>query len=192
MKFIDKQTLQLDKVLTELDLFVLNFLRILEKHVQYVIVSGYISILFGRARATEDIDLFIQKIDKQQWAILYHNLITYGYWCLNTENSSEAYDYLKDGLALRFAREKEVIPNFELKFALTPLAKESFHDTLTVKTSQGNFRISSLERQIAFKRYYLKSEKDLEDARHIEQIFKDQIDIKKVEAYKKRIDHETS
>ena len=55
----DKKEIILDKELNELDKYVLEFIKILEKHVDYVIISGYVSILLGRSRSTEDIDLFI-------------------------------------------------------------------------------------------------------------------------------------
>jgi len=190
MKFIDKTTIQTDKILTELDLFVLDFISILERYADYVIISGYISILFGRSKATEDVDIFIRKIDFTTFTNLYAALQKKGYWCLNAEQPKDVYNYLADGLAVRFARKKETIPNFEVKFAVTSLAQESFHDKLLVKTAKGDLFISSLERQIAFKRYYLKSEKDLEDAKHIEEIFKEKIDIKKIEVYKRMIEHE--
>ena len=187
MKFIDAKTIEMNKTLSELDLFVLQFLRILEKHTPYVIISGYVSILLGRTRATEDIDIFIPKISQDQFNKLYVDLQK-NYWCLNTENIDEMYDYLKEGLAIRFAKPNTSIPNFEVKFALSPLQQESFVDALDVLTKQGTFHISSLERQIAFKRYYLKSEKDLEDAQHIEEIFKNNLDMRKVYAYKQRIE----
>ena len=43
------------KIMTALDEFVLDFLKILEKYTDYVIVSGYVVVLFGRARGTEDV-----------------------------------------------------------------------------------------------------------------------------------------
>ena len=49
----------------------------------------------------------------------------------------------------------------------------------------GNVCISSLERQIAFKKYYLKSDKDIEDAKHIGSLFKENIDMEKINKYKK-------
>lgn len=62
MEFVGKGKIRLDRVLSELDERVLGFTRILEKHVEYVIVSGYVSILFGRARATEDVDILIKEL----------------------------------------------------------------------------------------------------------------------------------
>ena len=191
MKFIDAKTIQMDRTLSELDLFVLQFLRILERHTPYVIISGYVSILLGRSRSTEDVDIFIQKISQEQFEQLYADIKKY-YWCLNGDTLNELYDYLEEGTALRFAKPNTIIPNFEVKLALSPLQQESFIDTLDVITKQGTFHISSLERQIAFKRYYLKSEKDLEDAQHIEEIFKNNLDMRKVYAYKQRIEKSLS
>lgn len=176
--------------MNELDKFVFKFIKILEKHVDYVIVSGYVSILLGRARATEDIDIFIKRLEKEKFYKLYEDLKKQGYWCLNAENNEEVYSYLNDGLAVRFALEKETIPNFEVKFANKRLNIEALKDTLTVITKLGKLNISSLERQIAFKRYYLKSDKDLEDAKHIEELFKEDIDTKKINIYRKLIQNE--
>ena len=64
MKFINKNTIKLDKEINELDRFVLNFVKILQKHTDYVIVSGYVAILLGRDMATDDIDIFIPKTSK--------------------------------------------------------------------------------------------------------------------------------
>ncbi len=190
MRFIDQRTLQLNRVLTELDLFVLEFVRILERHAPYVIVSGYVAILFGRARATEDIDIFIQSLDEKMFIALYSELEGAGYWCLNAETARDSYEYLAEGIAIRLAKRDHAIPNIEVKFAKKKLAQEALRDTLTVVTKQGSLLVSSIERQIAFKRYYLKSDKDLEDAQHLEETFKGQIDMNKVQWYKKMIDDE--
>ena len=63
MKYDNKlREIELYRELSELDKLVVDFIGILEKHIKYVIISGYISILLGRARATEDIDVFIEEI----------------------------------------------------------------------------------------------------------------------------------
>lgn len=93
MKFTNKKAIKLDKVLNELGKFVFKFIKILEKHVDYVIVSGYISILLGRAMATEDIDIFIKRLDKEKFYGLYEDLEGHGYWCLNAEDKDELYSY---------------------------------------------------------------------------------------------------
>ena len=48
--------IKLEKELNDLDQFVIDFTSVLNKeHIIYVIVSGYVSILFGRNRASEDL-----------------------------------------------------------------------------------------------------------------------------------------
>ena len=74
MKFINNKTIQLDKIMNELDRFVVRFIRRLENHADYVIVSGYVSLLFGRARSTEDIDIFIKILSKEKFSALYDAL----------------------------------------------------------------------------------------------------------------------
>ena len=177
-----------NKILNKLDKFALKFIKIIEKYTDYVIISGYISILLGRARATEDIDVFIKKIDFNEFSKLYEELENSGFWCINAENPKEVFSYLNDGLAVRFSRKNEPIPNFEVKFPKRKIDEETFNDFITVKLKEGVIKISSLERQIAFKRYYLKSGKDIEDAEHIEKTFKGQIDYEKVNKLKKIIE----
>ncbi|MEK6983158.1 MAG: nucleotidyltransferase [Nanoarchaeota archaeon] len=184
MKFINRNTIKLDKEANDLDEFVFDFINILKKHTDYVIVSGYVAILLGRSRTTEDIDIFIHEFSKDAFNKFYNELLKNDYWCLNSEDVNEIFDYLSEGLPVRFALINTTIPNFEIKVAKKILDKESFKDRLTVITKLGKIYISSLERQIAFKRYYLKSDKDIEDAKHIEELFKDDIDIRKIDKYK--------
>ena len=62
MRFINKKTIEINRELSDLDSFTIGFVNILTKHTSYVIVSGYVAILLGRARASEDIDIIIPKI----------------------------------------------------------------------------------------------------------------------------------
>lgn len=184
----DKKEIILNREPSELDHFAIKFISILQKYTDYVIISGYVSILLGRARATEDIDLFIKKITFEQFTKLYSELKKNGFWCLNAEDAKAVFEYIEEGLAVRFAKENQAIPNFEVKYALRKIDKETFEDFLTVNIDGKKLKISSLERQIAFKKYYLCSQKDLEDAAHIEELFKGKIDYEKINKLKKDID----
>ena len=184
-----KREIKLSRRLSNLDKLVLEFVNILKKHVRYVIISGYISILLGRARATEDVDLFIEKINKEKFAVLYVDLDKAGFWCLNAEKADEVFSYLEDGLAVRFARKGKSIPNFEIKFPKNKVDEGTFDDLIKVELGDKEIIISSLERQIAFKRYFLKSDKDIEDALHIEEIFKQDLDNEKINKLKKLIEN---
>lgn len=190
MEFVDAKTMKLDKTLSDLDRFVLKFTKVLERHADYVIVSGYVSILFGRSRSTEDIDVFIKELDKHKFDALYSDLRRAGYWCLNGESFDEIYGYLEEGLSVRFADDGETIPNFEVKFAKKKSALMAFADALTIIMADAKIKLSSLERQIAYKRYYLKSDKDLEDADYIERLFKEHINFGKVKLLQKMIEDE--
>lgn len=183
----DKREIILDRVLSNLDKFVLNFIKILEKHVKYVIISGYVSIILGRTRTTEDIDVFIEKIPEERLSQLYKDLENAGFWCLNSEDEKEIFNFLKDKMAIRFSYKEKPIPNFEVKFPKDSLDESTFSDFITIILSKRKIKISSLERHIAFKKYYLASDKDIEDALHIEKLFRGEIDYDKINKLKKLI-----
>ena len=70
-----KGEIKLDKELSELDKFAIEFLSILEKYTNYVVISGYVTILLGRTRATDDIDVFIKPLSKEKFIHLYNESI---------------------------------------------------------------------------------------------------------------------
>lgn len=189
MEFLNEKEIKLNKPLNDLDKEVIHFVKIIEKYTEYIIISGYVSILFGRTRGTEDIDIFIKNINYDKFEKLYEELKNKGYWCLNAEEPRDVYGYLTKDFAIRFARTNEIIPNFEVKIAKKPLQIETFQDGIKVITNEGTIKISSIERQIAFKRYYLKSDKDIEDAEYLYELFKDQLDDNKIKECKKRIEY---
>ncbi len=185
---VEKREIINNKELNKLDILVLEFVNIIKEYADYAVISGYISILLGRTRATEDVDLFIKKIDFELFSKLYQKLVANNFWCLNAEKPEEIFDYLINKNAVRFAKKGRFAPNFEVKFPKRKIDEETFEDFVIVKTKKGEIKISSLERQIAFKRYYLKSEKDIEDALHIEEAFKGKIDYEKVNKHKQIVE----
>jgi len=187
MKFIDKETIKIDRELSDLDNFTLDFIKILEKNTDYVIVSGYVAILLGRARASEDVDVIIPKINFSKFQSLYTQLKKNDFYCLNSEEVSTVYDYLKDNLAVRFAKKDTMIPNIEMKWTKSDFDKIALENTIDVVLSKGKIRISHLELQIAFKEEVLKSPKDLEDARHIEKIAESYLDNKLINKYRESL-----
>lgn len=184
MEFLDSKTIKLDKIENELDKFVLDFIRILEKHAKYVIVSGYVAILFGRSRGTEDIDMFIGRLGKQKIGIFYEELLQNSYYCLNSDDLDDIFQILEENMAVRFAKKNTVTPNFEIKFTKDSLQKESLENPLKVLLPSGNLLVSSLEQQIMYKKYCLGSDKDLEDAQHLEKVFQGQLNNNLMQKYK--------
>lgn len=171
-----------NKVFSKLDIFVIDFINVLKKYVDYVVVSGYVSILFGRSRGTEDIDILIKKIDIDTFTKLHQELIEKKYWFLNAESSKELYEMLDDRLAIRVALKDAVIPNIEIKFVKSELDMVSLNEHNVVKIGRQSINISPIELQIAFK-LYLGSDKDIEDAVYLYDIFLEHLDKAKLKQY---------
>lgn len=183
MKIINNQV-EINKVITELDKFIFSFINILKKTTDYVIVSGYVSIFFGRSRATEDVDILIPKLKKIEFYSLFNNLIKNNFYCLNTDKKATAFEYLTSNNALRFAKKGTVIPNIELKFCKNLVDLTSLKDKIVVKTKDNSLNLAPIELQILYKKLKLCSPKDIEDARYLELIFKDSINREKLNKYK--------
>ena len=150
MKFISSTSIQLDKELNDLDRFAINFIRVVRKYTRYVIVSGYVAILLGRSRASEDIDIIIPKLGFYMFKKIYSDLRKSGFYCINAESDKSMFEYLNDNVPIRFAKKGAVIPNIELKCAKSTLDAISLEHTLTVTIGREMIIISNLELQIAF------------------------------------------
>lgn len=165
-----------DKAISTLDKFALDFIRILSKYANYVIVSGYVAILFGRNRNSEDIDIFVERIDFDKFRRFWIE-ISKNFECINTRDVKTAYDeYISSGISLRFSKKKTFIPNVELKFPKIEIDNWSLRERKKVLLNDHQLFIAPLELQIPFK-LYLGSEKDIEDAKHIYGIFKDKLNL---------------
>jgi len=176
---LSKKEIILEKRLNDLDRFVLGFCGLLGN---YVVVSGYVSILFGRSRATEDVDLLIPKIKKLEFKELWKRIYSSGFECLNTTDVDEAFKLL-DEYAIRFSRKGNFVPNMEFKMIKNDIEAYSFSNKIKVIIGKENLFISPLEMQIAFKLFLaaegtnreIKIDKDIEDARYLYKLFLEKI-----------------
>lgn len=172
---------------TILDEFAEEFCRVVEKHCKYIIVSGFVAIAHGRSRGTEDIDMIIEKLSKNKFIELHNHLISVGFECQQSENPEVILEYLMDNTSVRYTRRGEMLPEMELKFAKDEL------DDYQLKTRQKmpftglEVYFSSIEMNIAFKEELLKSDKDLEDAKHLRIIYKESIDETEISRIKSKI-----
>lgn len=183
---IKNNKIYLNRELSYLDKFVLKFVKILEKRkIDYIIVSGYIPILLGRSRGTEDVDIIIKKLEYGEVEKLFEEMKD-EFWCLNSENPKEIFELLKESNA-RFARTNEIIPNIELKFARNKIEKLALENKIRVDIKGKSLYISPIELQIAYKEDYLKSQKDKEDALHLRELFKDKLKPEKIKEYKRLV-----
>ena len=173
---------------TILDKFVEDFVRVIDKYVKYIVVSGFVAIAHGRSRGTEDIDMIIERIPKEKFIELHNALVENNFECMQSPNPEEIYDrYLTKNLSVRYTRNGEFLPEMEIKFA------KDFLDEYQIKTRRKflftglNIYFSSIETNIAFKEELLKSDKDLEDARHLRIIYKEDIDENEINKIKQKI-----
>ena len=188
MEFVDKNTIKLDKTLNDIDKFTITFIKILEKHMDYVIVSGYVAILLGRSRSTEDVVIIIPKIDKDKLKLFYEELLKNNYWCLNSSDLEDMWDLLISKHSIRFAIEPEVSPNFELKFSKDSYDQIALKNPVTIIINdEEKLKTSFLELQIAFKEEVLKSNKDMEDAKHLRLVAEGHLNEVLINDYKKRL-----
>ena len=176
-----------NKTLSELDTFVLDFLSVLKAYTDYVIVSGYVTILFGRARGTEDIDIIIEKMDRGMFERFFNDLTERNYWFLNSDDQNDLFNMLNENLAVRIAKSGEIIPNIELKFVKDYFDNFSLKNSLKVMIGDHEMKISPIELQIPYK-LYLSGDKYIEDAIYLYEIFKDTIDRKTLKNFLKEFD----
>tara|TARA_Y100000310_G_C20334513_1_gene646830 strand:- start:70 stop:669 length:600 start_codon:yes stop_codon:yes gene_type:complete len=185
-----RDKIELKKELNNLDKFTLDFTSILNKlNINYVIISGYVSIIFGRNRASEDIDIFIEKLNLKKFKELWNELYKQ-FECLNNEDLKVAYkEYLLNNIALRFSKKKNYIPNMELKFPKNELDIWTIENKKKVILNNKILFISPLELQIPFK-LFLGSEKDIEDAKYLYRLFKDKININLLKEFNRKLNIE--
>lgn len=181
--------LKLDKKITKLDEFAFDVIEIIQKYTRYVIISGYVSIFFGRARATEDIDMFIEEIHYEQFLKMYREFTDKGFEFTIDDPSNLYKDYLMDNLPINIWRKEKPLLRMEIKIAKKTSQKLVLDNPITVHIKDKSILFAQIESQIAYKRYISKSEKDLEDARHLEIVF-EYLNEKKIKYYKDMFERE--
>jgi len=184
--FLDDE-IKFEKELSSLDKFVIDFVSLLDNlDIKYVIVSGYVSILFGRNRSSEDIDLIIEKMEFIKFKELWEK-IQRDFECLITEDFEIAYnDYINKNYSLRFSRKGEYIPNMEIKFPKNELDLWSLNNSKLVILNNHKMFISQIELQIPFK-LFLGSEKDIEDAKYLYSLFKDKLNMELLNEFNRKL-----
>lgn len=171
-----------------LDLFVSDFVGILGGHAKYVIVSGYVAISHGRARGTEDVDVIVERISEEEFSRLHEDLVEGGFESVQNANANTLYNsYLLEDTSIRYVREGTLIPDMEVKLAKDEIDEYQLENRVKLPLTETDFYFSSPETNIAFKEEYLKSDKDLEDARHLRIIYEEQLDEKEIQKIKDMI-----
>lgn len=157
-----------------------------KSRIDYVLVSGYVAILLGRSRTTEDVDLFVEPKSEGQFLLFCKYLTKSGFNLLNAEDPHDAYDLMKEGSSLRVIFGDKIFPNFELKLPNSGISKVTMKEKVKAQINRYHINTSSLELQIAYK-LYLGSDKDLDDARHLYRLLKDKLNYTKFKYFIKEM-----
>lgn len=182
MMEISGDEIRLEKTPSDLDTLVLDVVAVLEDlSIDYAVVSGYVAVLLGRSRATEDIDMIIERIDSETAATLSDRLQASGYWGAAMP-LDDLYETLADDLIIRVAEDGHRVPNVELKFAHDRYSQLSLRNTVTVRFTDAALQIGSLELQIAYK-LRMGAQKDFEDALYLYHLLGSTLNTSKLEGY---------
>lgn len=170
-----------------LDQFCQEFCKIVKKHTKYIIVSGYVAIASGRVRGTEDIDMIIPRISLPVFSELHDDLSQNNFACVQSSLPSEIYEYLSDNGSVRYTWKDKLLPEMELKFAKDMLDTLQLQTRVKLPLTGLDVWFSSVAANIAFKEEYLKSDKDIEDAKHLRIVYTEKINEEEIEEIKRLI-----
>jgi hypothetical protein len=168
MEFTD-EGIVIDKPPSDLDRLILEVREILDDvGIGYSVVSGYVAVLFGRSRATEDIDVITERFDEGTADELTKRLRNAGYWG-SAMPLDDLHETLSDDLPVRIAEEGHRVPNVELKFASDEYDRISLDNAISIRLGGDTLRVGSLEFQIAYK-LDMGAQKDYEDALYLHEV----------------------
>lgn len=170
----------------QLDALAIEFSDILSRFsIDHVYIAGYVSILAGRARSTEDVDVLIETIDEATAEELTETLKEEGFWGAAMPLSS-LYEMLSNGDNIWVAPDDQVTPHLEVKFVRDKFDRASLENAIIARIGGETIPIGPLELQIAYK-LHLGAQKDLEDAVHLYMLFEESLSIARLEKWVTRL-----
>lgn len=190
---LSDESLSVSRTLSDLDRSVIEFTEVLSSSaIDYVIVSGYVVILTGRSRATEDVDVILEPLSEDETEDLVDTLKEHDYWGMAMP-LDETYAMLSDGDRIRIAREDAMYPNFEVWFASNDVEREALARSLTAEFDGSRIEVSPIELQIAYKLRLAQAAgstagKDFEDALHLYLTFEGRFNTGRLERYVEELD----
>ena len=183
------ETLSVDRALNQLDELAIAFSDILDQvGIEHVYIAGYVSILAGRARSTEDVDVLIEPIDEATADTLTTHLEAENFWGPAMPLSS-LYSMLENGDPVWVAPTDQITPHLEVKTVRDEFDQASLSQAITAQIGSKSIPIGPLELQIAYK-LYLGAQKDIEDAVHLYTLFEETLSAARLERWAQRLDVE--
>lgn len=167
-------TLLVEREPNRLDELAITFSTILDQlGIDHVFVAGYVSILAGRARSTDDVDVLTEAFDEETAGELAAALDDEGFWGPAMPLTSMS-EMLLNGDNIWIAPESQITPHLEVKFARDEFDRASLEHAMTARIGGQMIPIGPLELQIAYK-LYLGAQKDVEDAVHLYTLFEENL-----------------
>lgn len=184
-------TLVVDREPNNLDDLARRFSALLDElEIDHVFVSGYVAILAGRSRATEDIDVLLERLDESTVSRLVDRLVEDGLWGPAMPLASMG-EMLDEGANIWIAREGEMVPHLEAKFVEDEFDRASLQSRITACLSRVGVElpIGPLELQIPYK-LYLGTQTDFEDAVHLYTLLEESLSTPRLETWVEKLDVE--
>lgn len=190
---LENDVIVINKELTDLDLFVMEFTEILKKYSKYLIVSDFVSISTGMDSETENVDILVPIIPKEIFSKLFEQLENRSFWCYQGDSVEKIYQQTQNKQNIRFAKKDKTIPNIAL-ITIDETRKAQFfelNNPQKIRVSGFEFNIPPIEFEILFKEILLGRTKDLANAKYLREMFKDFIKEENFKKYEEMINNES-
>lgn len=179
-------TLVVDRPPNELDELAVSFSTLLQRlDVDHAFVAGYLAVLTGRARATEDIDVFVEPLTEAETAAVVDELEAAGFWG-PAMPLTEMYRNLSAGTNVWVAPDGQMTPHIEAKFPSDEFDEASLSNAIDATVGGETIPVGPLELQIAYK-LSLGTRTDLEDAAHFYAVFEESLSTARLERWVERL-----
>jgi len=187
---LEDDVLSVGREPTELDRLALDVSDVLsDLDVTHAAVAGYVAVLAGRSRATEDIDVIVEPLSESRAEAVADSLADAGFWG-SAMPLSDLHGMLTGGSNIRVARDGAVVPNVELKYATDEFDRASIEHAITARIGGRSLPIGPLELQTAYK-LRLDTRTDFEDAVHLYTMFEESLSIEALEEWVEKLGVET-
>lgn len=171
----------------ELDELATDFSTLLSEHgIDHVFIAGYLAILTGRARATDDIDVLIERVSAESVTRLVEDLEANEYWG-PAMPLTEMYGNLSAGTNIWVAPDGQMTPHLEVKFPTDEFDRASLSNAIDAHVGGETLPVGPLELQIAYK-LYLGGRTDFEDAAHLYTLFRENLRVERLESWVEKLD----
>lgn len=181
-----EDALLVDREPNELDDLAVRFSGICEAlGIDHVYVAGYVAILAGRSRATQDIDVLLEPVDDGQADELAERLGAEGFWG-PAMPLSEMATMLSAGDNIWVARDGEMVPHLEVKEVSDRFDRASLRNAIEGRIGNASVPIGPLELQTAYK-LHLGTRKHFEDTVHLYTMFDETLSNEELQLWVERL-----